>query len=114
MVTNGTMQPTCIRHFMASMGFPCAQKMMNWKEWPIIQKEDAQERVSQLVNPSPLLLFEPNVLCHRGHPSGTKKGKNLAPQDGMLQNLSLWKQQGSVALVKKLSNICGPFEDYIF
>ncbi|KAL7252612.1 hypothetical protein ACSBR1_007225 [Camellia fascicularis] len=80
MVTNGTMQPTCTGHFMASMGLSCAHKMMNWKEdkyqeWPIIQKEDAQERISQLVNPSLPLLLEPNVQPHRGRPSGTKKGK---------------------------------------
>ncbi|XP_058180186.1 uncharacterized protein LOC131298728 [Rhododendron vialii] len=92
MVKHGTMQPVCTEHFMATMGLPCAHKMIDWKvgevlkgliheledkyeAWPPTQKERAQERISQLVNPSLPLLFEPNVQCPKGRPSGSKKGK---------------------------------------
>ncbi|KAG5552486.1 hypothetical protein RHGRI_010537 [Rhododendron griersonianum] len=118
MVKHATMQLVCTGHFMATMGLPCAHKMIDWKgkalpldaihsqwridmisltcsdggasgevfkglihelddkyeAWPPTQKERAQERISQLVNPSLPLLFEPNVQCPKGRPSGSKKG----------------------------------------
>ncbi|KAH7864379.1 hypothetical protein Vadar_028935 [Vaccinium darrowii] len=46
-----------------------------YEMWPPNQKELAQERISQLVNPSISLLFEPNVHSHKGRPLGSKKGK---------------------------------------
>ncbi|KAH7835109.1 hypothetical protein Vadar_022945 [Vaccinium darrowii] len=46
-----------------------------YEMWPPNQKELAQERISQLVNPSIPLLFEPNVQSQKGCPLGSKKGK---------------------------------------
>ncbi|KAG5547941.1 hypothetical protein RHGRI_013579 [Rhododendron griersonianum] len=107
------------RHFMASMGLPCAHKMIGWKgkvipldeihtqwridrrylvvpdvretnaeefkrlvhvledkyqEWPQSQKECVQQQISQLINLSVPLVLEPNILPHKGRPSGSKKG----------------------------------------
>ncbi|KAG5558418.1 hypothetical protein RHGRI_008375 [Rhododendron griersonianum] len=95
-------QRTCIGHFMASMGLPCAHKMIGWKgkvipldeihtqwridrrylvvpddkyqEWPLSQKECVLRKISQLINPFVPLVLEPNILPHKGCPSGSKKG----------------------------------------
>ncbi|KAG5541196.1 hypothetical protein RHGRI_021152 [Rhododendron griersonianum] len=122
MLKHGTMKSTCTGHFMASMGLPCAHKMIDWKgkvlpldaihsqrridmrsfafsdggetrsngqefkrlvhelenkyqEWPARQRERVQERISQLVTPSLPLVIEPNILPHKGRPSGSKKVK---------------------------------------
>ncbi|KAK9289908.1 hypothetical protein L1049_008069 [Liquidambar formosana] len=46
-----------------------------YKKWPLVQKENARETISQLVSVSQPLLFEPNVQPHKGHPLGSKKRK---------------------------------------
>ncbi|KAI8539134.1 hypothetical protein RHMOL_Rhmol09G0157500 [Rhododendron molle] len=122
MVKHETMQPICKGHFTATIGLPCARKIIDWKGkalpleaihqqwridiisltcsnggetsgdefkgliheledkyevWPPTQEEHAQERISQLLNPSLSLLFEPIVHSHKGRPSGSKKGKGI-------------------------------------
>lgn len=98
MMRHGTMQPTCTGHFLASMGLPCAHTMIQWKgkilpldtihsQWRIDvrsfslpnceQAEDgaAQERISQVIDPSLPTIFEPIIQVHKGRPPTSKKGK---------------------------------------
>ncbi|KAF7140308.1 hypothetical protein RHSIM_Rhsim06G0070800 [Rhododendron simsii] len=103
MMRHGTMQSTCTGHFMASMGLPCAHKMIEWKDkilpldaihsqWRIdirslsvsngeqdgnctAPKESAQGSISQLEHPSFPMLFEPTIQVHMGRPPASRKGK---------------------------------------
>ncbi|KAH7848816.1 hypothetical protein Vadar_008467 [Vaccinium darrowii] len=143
MVKYGTMRSTCTGHFMASMGLPCAHKMISWKgkvipleeihtqwridgrvlvvpevgetnggefkrlvheledkyqEWPLSQKECVQGKISQLINPSIPLVLEPNILPHKGRPSGSKKGTTSTRRNASKFEI----QHESVAFVEVL------------
>ncbi|KAF7150704.1 hypothetical protein RHSIM_Rhsim02G0175500 [Rhododendron simsii] len=106
MMRHGTMQSTCTGHFMASMGLPCAHKMIEWKDerlpldaihsqWRIdirslsvsngeqhgngaAPKESAQGSISQLEHPSFPMLFEPTIQVHMGRPLASRKGKETS------------------------------------
>ncbi|KAG5536356.1 hypothetical protein RHGRI_023956 [Rhododendron griersonianum] len=106
MMRHGTMQSICTGHFMASMGLPCAHKMIEWKDkilpldaihsqWRIdirslsvsngeqdgnsaAPKESAQGSISQLEHPSFPMLFEPTIQVHKGRPPTSRKGKETS------------------------------------
>ncbi|KAL3528952.1 hypothetical protein ACH5RR_008274 [Cinchona calisaya] len=48
-----------------------------YQQWPIIEKEYALEKLSQLVNGSTSLSFEPTIQCEKGGPSSARKRKAL-------------------------------------
>ncbi|KAL3507369.1 hypothetical protein ACH5RR_032751 [Cinchona calisaya] len=84
MLKDDKMQATCSGTFMATMELPYAHMMNAWKEkWPLVEKEYAQEKLSQLLNRSPSLNFEPTIPHGKGKPLTGRKRKalNLTTRD---------------------------------
>ncbi|KAL3531569.1 hypothetical protein ACH5RR_010891 [Cinchona calisaya] len=48
-----------------------------YQQWPLVEKEYAQEKLSQLVNESTSLSFDPTVQCGKGRPSLSRQKKAL-------------------------------------
>ncbi|KAL3530053.1 hypothetical protein ACH5RR_009375 [Cinchona calisaya] len=48
-----------------------------YQQWPLVEKEYAQEKLSQLLNRSSSLNFEPTIQHGKGRPSTGRKRKTL-------------------------------------